>query len=626
MLCQLLILITQSADAQVAGRVVLEPEYAGVAPPADWLDVGRVQPGDIMDLVVVMKKSPEVLDKLEQTLWEVSDPHGPMYGKHLTRDQVKTLVNPDGSDSDKAVADVAEWLAGSTNVRTNTGTKVKASYDKDTLTVSIDAVVAEELFETEIRRYSHATLLHTTTIFRTRGRNASATAAAATAPYTVPSSIAEVVAMVGNLAHFPALPIPLQSPHPDNNAAAAAAAAARAAAQHSTQTKNPDWPSDCGKMCAGVLESHVTPAVLQMAYKLGHRPNGTSAKGSIAVAEFTQVFWDQEDLDLFGSQCMLGNITVDHMVGMNNPRPCDISGIIKPNLCREALLDIETIKSVSGTIPLTNYYNKEYSILSWAEQLGNLTDDDLPLVHSVSYGNDEKQQTSTAYMLAVNVAIQKLGVRGRTVLFASGDGGVAGRSCNIKRYCAGFPASSPYVTSVGGTDFVVRSEIGPEAAWLGSGGGFSDVFPIPPYQAAAVAAYKAKAGSNLPPASRWNNTGRGFPDVSALGGQKNQYCITLGDRKAGVATTAYGTSAATPVVAGVVAKLNEIRLAAGKPPMGFLNPFIYAHPEGWNDVTVGASGFNTSPENGFVAIAGWDAATGYGSPNFEVLSALVQSI
>lgn len=119
---------------------------------------------------------------------------------------------------------------------------------------------------------------------------------------------------------------------------------------------------------------------------------------------------------------------------------------------------------------------------------------------------------------------------------------------------------------------------------------------------------------------------RGFPDVSALGGQKNQYCITLGDRKAGVATTAYGTSAATPVVAGVVAKLNEIRLAAGKPPMGFLNPFIYAHPEGWNDVTVGASGFNTSPENGFVAIAGWDAATGYGSPNFEVLSALVQSI
>lgn len=75
---------------------------------------------------------------------------------------------------------------------------------------------------------------------------------------------------------------------------------------------------------------------------------------------------------------------------MNNPRPCDISGIIKPNLCREALLDIETIKSVSGTIPLTNYYNKEYSILSWAEQLGTITN----------------KQTTPAVQYAARYAVQ----------------------------------------------------------------------------------------------------------------------------------------------------------------------------------------------------------------------------
>ena len=62
-------------------------------------------------------------------------------------------------------------------------------------------------------------------------------------------------------------------------------------------------------------------------------------------------------------------------------------------------------------------------------------------------------------MLAVNLAIQKLGLRGRSVLFASGDGGVAGRSCSSKRYCAGFPASSPYVTAVGGTDFVDKGTV-----------------------------------------------------------------------------------------------------------------------------------------------------------------------
>ena len=65
----------------------------------------------------------------------------------------------------------------------------------------------------------------------------------------------------------------------------------------------------------------------------------------------------------------------------------------------------------------------------------------------------------------------------------------------------------------------------------------------------------------LPPQKLWNNTGRGYPDVAALGGQKAPYCVATGGRFAGVA----GTSASTPVVAGVVAKLNGLRLAAGKP-------------------------------------------------------------
>ena len=52
-------------------------------------------------------------------------------------------------------------------------------------------------------------------------------------------------------------------------------------------------------------------------------------------------------------------------------------------------------------------------------------------------------------------------------------------------------------------------------------------------------------------------------DVAALGGEKNQYCITTGNKRPNTATMACGTSAATPVVASVVAKLNEIRLKAG---------------------------------------------------------------
>ena len=51
----------------------------------------------------------------------------------------------------------------------------------------------------------------------------------------------------------------------------------------------------------------------------------------------------------------------------------------------------------------------------------------IPLVHSVSYGNDEAQQTSVAYMESVNAEFQKIGVRGVSILFASGDQGVLGR-------------------------------------------------------------------------------------------------------------------------------------------------------------------------------------------------------
>ena len=98
---------------------------------------------------------------------------------------------------------------------------------------------------------------------------------------------------------------------------------------------------------------------------------------------------------------------------------------------------------------------------------------------------------------------------------------------------------------------------------------------------------------------------------------QNAYCIAVSKALAGVA----GTSASCPVVAGVFGKLNELRLAAGKPPMGFLNPFIYQNPTGFNDVTQGNN--HGAGLHGFEAIKGWDPATGMGTPNYEALSKLV---
>jgi len=209
-------------------------------------------------------------------------------------------------------------------------------------------------------------------------------------------------------------------------------------------------------------------------------------------------------------------------------------------------------------------------------------------------------------------------MQGKSILFASGDQGVCGREGCDPEFNPDFPGASPYVTAVGGTNFERDGVVGQEEAWSGSGGGFSNTFGIPKWQKKAVAAYKKKA--KLPPQNLWNNTGRGYPDVAALGGGTNPYCVATG----GFLTGVYGTSASSPVTAGVFALLNGLRLASGKKPLGYLNPFIYQYGSLFNDVTEGEN--NYDGEYGFKAIAGWDPATGWGSPDYSKLSVAVLEI
>jgi tripeptidyl-peptidase I len=151
---------------------------------------------------------------------------------------------------------------------------------------------------------------------------------------------------------------------------------------------------------------------------------------------------------------------------------------------------------------------------------------------------------------------------------------------------------------------------GPADAYY-SGGGFSDLFPLPSYQASAVEHFMRNHaphyGHNV-----YNNTGkaRGFPDVSAIG-------LNVATVFNGQTYGFSGTSASAPIFAGIVTLLNEARIAAGKGPIGFLNPTLYKNPEAFNDITIGNNpGCGT---NGFDAVPGWDPVTGLGSPNYEKL-------
>lgn len=254
--------------------------------------------------------------------------------------------------------------------------------------------------------------------------------------------------------------------------------------------------------------------------------------------------------------------------------------------------------------------------------------------------------TDTSYITTTSNNFQKLGASGITLLAAAGDAGAASKEnldCDDRStpIQPNFPASSPYLTTVGGTMLnngvplsgsvpPFCSEIGITCAGGGvevvssvpqalitTGGGFSNVFSAPSYQTSAVNSWK-QSNALMPPTTYWNPSGRAYPDVAALA---HKYMIVENGEKLSVD----GTSASCPVTAGIVALINDNRLNNGQSPVGFINPALYAmSASNFNDITIGN---NTGTEMhgrddycftyGYGATTGWDPCTGMGTPNYQ---------
>lgn len=258
-----------------------------------------------------------------------------------------------------------------------------------------------------------------------------------------------------------------------------------------------------------------------------------------------------------------------------------------------------------------------------------------PNVISISYGSAEADLPISYQRRQCNEFL-KLGMRGVSVVVASGDSGVAGRqgdptpsNClgkDGKVFAPDFPASCPYLTSVGGTYIppgAGAADHKEEAVTsFPSGGGFSNIYKRPDWQEKAVSDYFSRAKPSYPYYESVNNNsfganggiynriGRGYPDVSAIG--DNVVIFTSGlPNKIG------GTSAAAPVFAALLTRINEERLAAKKSTVGYVNPVLYKHPGAFYDVTKGSNpGCKT---DGFAAAEGWDPVTGLGTPNYPEL-------
>lgn len=78
----------------------------------------------------------------------------------------------------------------------------------------------------------------------------------------------------------------------------------------------------------------------------------------------------------------------------------------------------------------------------------------------------------------------------------------------------------------------------------------------------------------------------------------------------------------TPIIAAIFTRINEDRIAAGKPTIGFVNPALYANTSVFNDITIGnqyADGDGYCANKGFSAVPGWDPVTGLGTPKYPAL-------
>jgi kumamolisin len=264
----------------------------------------------------------------------------------------------------------------------------------------------------------------------------------------------------------------------------------------------------------------------------------------------------------------------------------------------EVMLDIEVAGAVAPGASIAVYFapNTDKGFLD-AITSAIHDNQNKPSVVSISWGAAEKNWT-TQSLTNFNEAFKTAALLGGTICVAAGDQG-SDDSVGDGKVHTDFPSSSPYVLACGGTKLVVTgNKITSETVWHASadsatGGGVSDFFPLPDYQKSA----------KVPVSIDTKFKGRGVPDVAANADPATGYKVRVDGQNFVIG----GTSAVAPLMAGLIALINEKN---GK-PSGFINPGLYASHSGCRDITVGDN-VTTSTNKGYKAGPGWDACTGWG--------------
>lgn len=531
----------------------MEPKASGL--PSGWATVGPTPRGRLIELTFAVKQ--QNVGKLHDILMRVSTPASADYGMHLSNAEVHNLTAPQAAH----IADVVSFVRShGVAVRSDTSSS-------DFLSVVVPVELAEAMLST---KYSE--LVHEATGVKVQRT---------TLGYSLPPAVAAAVDFVFPSTHIPGIRRPI--------------------ALRSSVNASDDDDTDS------------VPKNLRKLYSVGDAM-GKAATNKQAVTGFLNNLYSESDLKDWWNKYCDGITCGKGLPKLVGDATDGGSGI-------ESMLDIETITGMAGNIESEFWgfagnspdspENEPY--MKWLTQMSKTSDSDVPKLFSTSYGEDESAWPHAAAQ-RLNVEFMKAGARGISLLFASGD---EGTNCKNGKFVAETPGSSPYVTTVGGTDSTDGfPSPGSETAVGLSSGGFSDYWPMPSWQMSAVTEYLGQA--DLPPKSNsYNVSGRAYPDIAALA---TSFCVSP------IGCMVSGTSAASPVTAGIFSLLNDLRLQAGKSSLGFLNPLIYQNAAAFNDITSGNSNGGDCAGNGWPAKKGWDAVTGVGTPNYAKLAKVVAAL
>ncbi|KAF7328158.1 Family S53 protease-like protein [Mycena venus] len=551
----------------VSGSLVVHESRR--AAPTGFFSQGPAPVTDILTLRFGLTSNN--LSGLQEKLVSISTPGNSDFRQWLSKDEVKSFVQP----SNETVAAFSSFAAA------NSLKPTVISPNGDWLSLALTVSQANQLFGAQFEKFSHASLTEPIT---------------RTLTISLPSELIGHVDVV----------------HPSTSFTGRNPGSAQLPFHPYSSKKRTEPVASCN---SSRPDGIVTPTCLQKIYGIPSTP-ATQKNNNILVTGYfgTGTSPNRTDVSTFLEKFrpdIPPNTTFDQIIidnGTTQDPKMLTSNIQSASLATGVPVDFLSV----GGPPDSNFSDLATALLDTNTFLDGV--DNPPSVVTTSYGPMENQFESPVARKICD-GYMALGARGISVLFASGDGGVRGShdDSSIPGFCESnvfipvFPASCPYVTAVGATQ-----GFNPEVATSLTGGGFSDLFPRPWYQTQAVDSFL----NTIPPdfAGTFNKSGRGYPDV-AVQGWGLDYVFQ------GATLTTGGTSFSSPIFASIVALINDRLLAAGKPVVGFMNPWLYAHSEAFTDITEGHNSGVDCPTSSaaFDATKGWDALTGVGSPVFDRL-------